>query len=176
MKYEDDRRELLDLFFRHLLDGAVIPNKYRKKKRRRFIEINKDDVPRIIASTGRAAFSTRVELDGKIFYMSFTQFKSRVWINSDWNVDPPDLEGDAVLNASIRIIEEIRARQFLSLEQIDWLSAADSVTGCLTEIDAIWLRELHHDHNVILPSDVPQAWTLSPFGWEVWRRLQRRSI
>ena len=175
MPTQHDLQEILDRFFRLLLDGAAIPKEYKKKKRQVFANINKNDIPRIIYSTGRGGFSTRVEVRGDVFHVSFKQDRLRVWINSNWNVDPPTLEGDVILDAAIRIIEEIRTRQFLIPEQIDWLLTADPARGCLAGTEAKWLLELHRDHDVIIPGNAPQIWTLSPFGWEVWHRLQRQT-
>lgn len=167
---------LLDKFARLLLDGAAIPNEYKKRKKKPLFPIARKDVPRIISSTGRSAFSTRIEIDNRAWNVGFTQHGQRLWVDANWNTAPPTLEGDVVQAAFICVLDEMRIRQFLSVEQITWLLKADPESGRLPAHDAEWVPSLHHDHDLIVPGDTPQEWRLGVFGREVLRMLQGRPI
>lgn len=169
----NDLLVLLDKFARLLLDGAVIPNEYKKRKKKSLLPIAKRDVPRIASSTGRSAFSTRIEIHNRVRIVEFTQYRQRLWVDANWNTDPPTLEGDVVQDIFIRILDEIRIRQFLSVEQISWLSSVDPETGCLPTQDAKWVPSLYSDHDLIVPGHAPQEWRLSAFGQEVLQMLQK---
>jgi len=47
-----------------------------------------------------AAIATSVRVDGRWCRVSYVRFRSRLWLDGDWNTDQPDLEGDALWAAA----------------------------------------------------------------------------
>lgn len=175
--------EGLDAFVKKLVEGAAIPGEYKKRKKKPLAPIPDAALLPIAFSTGRAAYSTVVQIGGESWTVSFTQHNLRVWVNADWNRDSPTFQGHAVRSRIVRAVEEIRVRQFLSPEQAGWLAAADVATGILANAtqspgaegsELEWITELRRDHDLIQPGEVSGVWTLTADGWDVWRYLTQR--
>ncbi|MBP2232495.1 hypothetical protein J2847_005824 [Azospirillum agricola] len=169
----------LDLFIEHFLDGVVIPNHYKKKKKEKLTSIRESDLLPIALSNGRAAFSARVEAGEQVWNVSFTQHNLRVWVNKNWNTEAPTVEGPAVRSSIAKVLEEIRVKQFMSPEQSTWLlqsfwngeeSAAgpNLVGGNLPG----WFEELA-DQSLIVPALGMLRWCLTVEGSEVFEILHR---
>lgn len=70
------------------LEDIAIPQEHRNAN---FIKILpcKDDIRRYMALIDKSEFSCALKHGCKTYNFHFTKHKYRIWINRNWNTDPP---------------------------------------------------------------------------------------
>ena len=102
--------EIIDAAVRAWLGGVTTPHAFKTKK-----AIDKDipakDALEMLRSTGRAGFACQIRIDEQPMHVYATFYRLRLWLNLNWNTNPPTVEGDVVQESVVRIVHEIRARE-----------------------------------------------------------------